>query len=161
MATQNEFNKKIENLYINRLKTCYESLDLEKQKSLKVSSLTSYLNLKSKILIFNLKKKIIKKTQELKDHFMNYNQQFHQFNTQFFEFMKYAEDTETHDKINADFEIQNDKISDMFTKQEKSIKDMMDPCLVSLERIHNQNSNLLEPIEHLTNEVTLTLTVFN
>lgn len=38
LATQNEFNKKIEDLYISRLKKCYELLDLEKQESLKVSS---------------------------------------------------------------------------------------------------------------------------
>lgn len=38
LTTQNEFNKKIEDLYINRLQKCYELLNLEKQESLKVSS---------------------------------------------------------------------------------------------------------------------------
>lgn len=36
-TTQNELNKSIENLYTNRLKTCYQSMDIEKQDSLKVN----------------------------------------------------------------------------------------------------------------------------
>jgi len=42
LTTQETFNKSIENHYINRSKKCYESLDLEKQKTLKVKLL--YLN---------------------------------------------------------------------------------------------------------------------
>jgi len=41
----------------------------------------------------------------------------------------------------------------MFTNQDKGIKDLV-PCVLTLERIHLQNSNLLEPIEHHTNEVS-------
>lgn len=40
----------------------------------------------------------------------------------------------------------------MFVKQDKGIKDLK-PCLVSLERTNNQNSDLLVPIQHLTDEV--------
>lgn len=86
---------------------------------------------------------------------MNYNLQFQQFNTQFFEYVKNTEDTKTYDEINANFNVQNNEMSEMFTKQDKSLKDI-EPCLVSLERIHKQNSDLLEPIEHLTNEVLFT-----
>lgn len=57
-----------------------------------------------------------------------------------------------YDEINADFKKQNHEISKMFTEQNKGIKDM-EPCLKTLERIHKQNSDLLEPIEHLTDEV--------
>lgn len=39
LATQDEFNKSIESLYNNRLKKCYESMDIEKQESLKVNYL--------------------------------------------------------------------------------------------------------------------------
>lgn len=39
LATQNEFNKKIEDLYNNRLKKCYQLMNIEKQDSLKVSYL--------------------------------------------------------------------------------------------------------------------------
>lgn len=60
-----------------------------------------------------------------------------------------------YDEINLDFQIQNTEISKMFTKQEECVKDI-EPCLVTLERIHKQNSNLLEPIEHLTDEVSNT-----
>jgi len=41
----------------------------------------------------------------------------------------------------------------MFTNQDKGIKDLM-PCLLTLERIHLQNSNLIKPIEHNINEVS-------
>lgn len=57
-----------------------------------------------------------------------------------------------YDEINSDFQIQNTEMSEMFIKQNKCVKDI-EPCLVTLERIHKQNSNLLEPIEHLTDEV--------
>jgi len=66
--------------------------------------------------------------------------------------IKNAEDSKTYDKINADIKIQNNELSEMFIKQDEGIKDMA-PCLVSLERIHKNNFNLLEPIEHLTDEV--------
>lgn len=36
LATQEKINKAIEVHYVNRLKKCYESMDIEKQKSLKV-----------------------------------------------------------------------------------------------------------------------------
>lgn len=36
MAAQEKINKAIEDHYVNRLKKCYESMDIEKQKSLKV-----------------------------------------------------------------------------------------------------------------------------
>jgi len=39
LNTQNEFNKSIENHFINRLKKCYELMDIEKQESLKVNYL--------------------------------------------------------------------------------------------------------------------------
>jgi len=39
LTTQEAFNKSIENLYINRLKKCYESMDMEKQETLKVKIL--------------------------------------------------------------------------------------------------------------------------
>jgi len=39
LTTQETFNKSIENHYINRSKKCYESLDLEKQKTLEVKLL--------------------------------------------------------------------------------------------------------------------------
>jgi len=39
LTTQNAFNKSIENHYINRLKKCYESMDMEKQATLKVKLL--------------------------------------------------------------------------------------------------------------------------
>lgn len=58
----------------------------------------------------------------------------------------------TYDEINADFKTQNSEISEMFTKQNKEIKEM-EPCLVTLERIHKKNCDLLEPIENLTDEV--------
>jgi len=48
----------------------------------------------------------------------------------------------------------------MFTNQEKGIKDLV-PCLQTLERIHLQNSNLLEPIEQHTNEVSLYNNIIN
>jgi len=83
---------------------------------------------------------------------MNYSIQFQQFNAQFLENIENAKDTKTYDKINAEIKTQNNEISEMFTKQDEGIKDM-EPCLVSLERIHKNNSDLLEPIEHLTDEV--------
>lgn len=39
LATQNDFNKSIEELYVNRLKKCYELMKIEKQESLKVNYL--------------------------------------------------------------------------------------------------------------------------
>lgn len=39
LTTQEAFNKSIENHYINRSKKCYESLDMEKQETLKVKLL--------------------------------------------------------------------------------------------------------------------------
>lgn len=83
---------------------------------------------------------------------MNYHSQFHQFSTQFFENIKNVEDTTTYDEINADFKTQNDEILQMFINQDKGIKDLK-PCLVSLERTNNQNSDLLDPIQYLTDEV--------
>lgn len=58
-----------------------------------------------------------------------------------------------YDEINVDFNTQNNEISEMFTNQDKGIKDLV-PCLQTLERIHLQNSNLLKPIENHTNEVS-------
>lgn len=83
---------------------------------------------------------------------MNYNLQCQQFSLQFIENIENAEDTKTYDAINADIKTQNNELTEMFTKQEKCVKDM-EPCLESLERIHKENSNLLEPIENLTDEV--------
>lgn len=83
---------------------------------------------------------------------MNYALQFQQFNTQFLENIKNAEDTNVYDEINTNFNTQNKEITEMFIKQDESLKDL-DPCLVSLERIHKLNSNLIEPIEQLTDEV--------
>lgn len=37
LDTLNEYSKSIENLYVNRLKKCYESMDVEKRESLKVN----------------------------------------------------------------------------------------------------------------------------
>lgn len=84
---------------------------------------------------------------------MNYNIQFQQFNTQFLENIKNAENTKTFDEINENFKIQNNEITDMFIKHDTVVKDM-EPCLSTLEKIHKQNSNLLQPIEYLTDEVT-------
>lgn len=39
IAIQDEFNKSIESLYSNRLKKCYEAMDIEKQESLNVNYL--------------------------------------------------------------------------------------------------------------------------
>lgn len=90
--------------------------------------------------------------QKIKNDFLDYSLKFQQFNTQILENIKNAEDTKTFDEINADFKIQNNKVSEMFTKQNEEIK-IMEPCLVSLERINQQNSDLLKPIELLTEEV--------
>lgn len=49
LTTQETFNKSIENLYINRLKKCYESMDMEKQETLKVKLL--YLNINNKYIL--------------------------------------------------------------------------------------------------------------
>lgn len=83
---------------------------------------------------------------------MNYALQFQQFNTQFLEHIKNAEDTNIYDEINTNFNTQNNEITEMFVKQDEDLKNL-DPCLVSLERIHKQNSDLIEPIEQLTDEV--------
>lgn len=83
---------------------------------------------------------------------MHYHSQFNQFSSQFFEHIKNAEDTTTYDEINADFKTQNDEILQMFVNQDKEIQDLK-PCLVSLERTNNQCSDLLEPIQNLTDEV--------
>lgn len=83
---------------------------------------------------------------------MNYILQCQQFNTQFLENIKNAEDTNIYDEINADFNTQNKEITKMFIKQDEGMQNL-EPCLISLERIHKQNSDLLEPIEHLTDEV--------
>jgi hypothetical protein len=37
LDTLNEYSKSIENLYVNHLKKCYESMDIEKRESLKVN----------------------------------------------------------------------------------------------------------------------------
>lgn len=87
---------------------------------------------------------------------MNYHSQFHQFSAQFFENIKDAEDTTIYDEINANFKTQNDEILQMFINQDNGIRDMI-PCLVSLERTNNQNSDLLEPIRNLTDEVILAI----
>lgn len=58
-----------------------------------------------------------------------------------------------YDEIHSEFNTQNNEISEMFTNQDKGIKDLM-PCLLTLERIHLQNSNLIKPIEHNINEVS-------
>jgi len=79
--------------------------------------------------------------------------QCQQFNTQFLEDIQNVEETKTYDEIRLDFNTQNNEISEMFTNQDKGIKDLV-PCLLTLERIHLQNSNLLQPIEHRTNEVS-------
>ncbi|XP_022161919.1 kinesin-like protein KIF11 [Myzus persicae] len=131
LTTQEAFNKSIENLYINRLKKCYESMDIEKQETLK-------------------------KIQKIKDQFFNYTLQCQQFNTQFLENIQNAEETKKYDEINLEFNTQNNEISEMFTNQDKGIKDLV-PCVLTLERIHLQNSNLLEPIEHHTNESRITM----
>lgn len=83
---------------------------------------------------------------------MKYILQCQQFNTQFLENIEKAEDTTNYNEINEDFKTQNNEISDMFTKQIEEIKNMK-PCLSSLESVHKQNSDLLEPIQHLTDEV--------
>lgn len=57
-----------------------------------------------------------------------------------------------YDEINTDIKTSNNEISEMFTKQDEGIKDIA-PCLVSLDRVHKNNFDLLEPIEHLTHEV--------
>ncbi|KAL5244371.1 hypothetical protein ACI65C_011781 [Semiaphis heraclei] len=131
LTTQETFNKSIENLYINRLKKCYESMDMEKQETLK-------------------------KIQKIKDQFINYNLQCQQFNTQFLENIQNAEETKAYDEIHSEFKTQNNELSEMFTNQDKGIKDLV-PCLQTLERIHLQNSNLLEPIERHTNESRVTM----
>lgn len=41
----------------------------------------------------------------------------------------------------------------MFTDQDKGLKDL-EPCLLTLEKINLQNSNLLKPIEQLTDDVS-------
>jgi len=49
----------------------------------------------------------------------------------------------------------------MFTKQDQCTKNM-EPCLTTLQRIHKQNSDLLDPIKQLTDEVICTfLKLFN
>lgn len=83
---------------------------------------------------------------------MDYTLQFQKFNTQFLENIKNAEDTKTFDEINADFKIQNNEASKMFTQQNEAMK-IMEPCVISLERINQQNSDLLKPVEILTDEV--------
>lgn len=83
---------------------------------------------------------------------MNYKLQFQQFDKQFLESIKNAEDTNIYDEINANFNSQNNEILEMFVKQDEGLKDV-EPCLVSLERIHKHNSDLIEPIEQLTDEV--------
>lgn len=40
LTTQEAFNKSIESLYVDRLKKCYESMDMEKQETLKVKLCT-------------------------------------------------------------------------------------------------------------------------
>lgn len=67
--------------------------------------------------------------------------------------IKNAEDTKIYDELNENFKIQNNEISDMFIKHDKGLKDM-EPCLITLERLHKQNSDLLDPIEHITDEVS-------
>ncbi|KAF0763630.1 kinesin-like protein KIF11 [Aphis craccivora] len=131
LTTQEAFNKSIESLYVDRLKKCYESMDMEKQETLK-------------------------KIQKIKDNFLNYSLQFQQFNTQFLENIQHAEETKVYDEIHSEFNTQNNEISEMFTNQDKGIKDLM-PCLLTLERIHLQNSNLIKPIEHNINESRLTM----
>ncbi|XP_027847145.2 kinesin-like protein KIF11 [Aphis gossypii] len=131
LTTQEAFNKSIESLYVNRLKKCYESMDMEKQETLK-------------------------KIQKIKDNFLNYSLQFQQFNTQFLENIQNAEETKVYDEIHSEFNTQNNEISDMFTNQDKGIKDLM-PCVLTLEKIHLQNSNLIKPIEHNINESRLTM----
>lgn len=79
--------------------------------------------------------------------------QFQQFNTQFLENIQNAEETKVYDEIHSEFNTQNNEISEMFTNQDKGIKDLI-PCLQTLERIHLQNSNLIKPIEHNINEVS-------
>lgn len=44
LSSQEEFNKQIEHIYIYRLKKCYESMDIEKQESLKVNYLMININ---------------------------------------------------------------------------------------------------------------------
>ncbi|VVC37337.1 Kinesin motor domain, conserved site,P-loop containing nucleoside triphosphate hydrolase,Kinesin motor [Cinara cedri] len=126
LANQSEHSKSIENFYINQLKKCYELLESEKQESLK-------------------------KIQKLKNDFVNYNLQCQQFSTKFLDDITNAEDTKSFDELNNKFKTQTLEMSEMLTIQDKEIKDM-EPCLVSLERIHKQNAELLEPIEHLTDE---------
>lgn len=96
----------------------------------------------------------LQKIQKIKDQFINYSLQFQQFNTQFLESIHNAEETKAYDEIHLEFNTQNNELSEMFTNQDKGIKDLI-PCLQTLERIHLQNSDLLEPIEQHTNEVSL------
>ncbi|XP_025204037.1 kinesin-like protein KIF11 [Melanaphis sacchari] len=131
LTTQETLNKSIENLYVNRLKKCYESMDLEKQETLK-------------------------KIQKIKDNFLSYSLQFQQFNAQFLENIQNAEETKVYDEIHSEFNTQNNEISEMFLNQDKGIKDLI-PCLQTLERIHLQNSDLVKPIEHNINESRLTM----
>lgn len=83
---------------------------------------------------------------------MKFTLQCQQFNTQFLENIENAGDTKNYNEINENFKTQNNEISNMFTKQIDGIKDIK-PCLISLENVHKQNSALLEPIQHLTDEV--------
>lgn len=78
------------------------------------------------------------------------------YSLQFLESIKIAEDTTRYEEINIDFKTQNDELSQMFIKQDKGIQDLK-PCLVSLQRTNEQSSNLLEPIQHLINEVMQTI----
>lgn len=88
----------------------------------------------------------------MKNDFVNFTLKCEQFNNQFLENIENIEDTKTYDEIIVDFKTQDNKLSEMFTTQNKGIQDIK-PCLVSLERVHKQNSNLFEPIEHLIDEV--------
>lgn len=88
----------------------------------------------------------------MKNNFVNFTLKFKQFNTEILENIENIEDTKSFDEIRVDLNTQDNKLSEMFSTQDKVIQDMK-PCLVSLERVHEQNCNLLKPITHLTDEV--------
>jgi hypothetical protein len=90
----------------------------------------------------------------MKNDFVNFTLKCEQFNAQFLDNIKNIEDTKSYDEIIVDFKTQDNKLSEMFTTQNKGIQDIK-PCLVSLEKVHEQNCNLLQPIEHLIDEVML------
>lgn len=90
----------------------------------------------------------------MKNNFINFTSNFEKFNTQFLENFENIEDTKSYNEISVDFKTQDSKLSEMFTTQDKGMQDIK-PCLVSLERVHKQNCNLLKPIEDLTDEVIL------